>query len=141
MSTNLSNAGSPIANRAVIPFRLDQTGSFSTELYAVNDTGTQPSGAYWVLSGVIDGQSYRAGYVITAAMAPTVDLDQLTPVDTPQMPPTYPINATFIQGYPVAGTAPVDGDSLAFVSGVWTPTTAAVSAAVAAAFALVLGEP
>lgn len=84
LSADLFQGGLPVANRAPIPVPLVD-GAFSVVLWANDDPGTTPTGTYWSLSGVVDGEGFSENYVISHTMAPTVDLSQLTPVQ-PSVP-------------------------------------------------------
>lgn len=79
LSTPLFYGGVPVANTAPIAVTLDANGSFSVPLWAVDDTLTLPTGAYWTMRGLVDGQAVVEHYVIGRALAPSVDISTLTP--------------------------------------------------------------
>jgi hypothetical protein len=81
-----------------IPAALDDTGSFSVALWAVDDTGTEPAGVVYWVSGFVNGV-VQPPYpiVVSHTMAPTVALASI--------PPALP--STVYQSLP-AGTG-VDG--------------------------------
>lgn len=133
LSADLFQGGLPIANRDPIPVSLVD-GAFSVVLWANDDPGTTPTGTYWTLSGVVDGEGFSENYVISHTMAPTVDLSQLTPAAASN--PLYPVNAVQLQGYGVSSTPPLVGQSLTWTGSEWVPSIPAP----AIAFALILGR-
>ena len=123
LSADLFFGGQPVANRTPIPVTL-VNGAFSVLLWANDDVGTSPSGTFWTLSGIVDGQGFSQNYVISRTMAPTVDLSQLTPASLSN--PLFPVNATALQGVPVAVTAPTLNQALIWNGTSWTPSGAYV---------------
>lgn len=124
LSADLFQAGAPVASNAPVAVTLDAAGSFSVELWANDDPGTEPTGTFWEVLGIIDGQSFQQQYVLSHSMAPTVDLSQLTPATVGA--PVYPVNAAELQGYPVAASVPSSGQVLVWDGSAWAPSSTTV---------------
>lgn len=127
------SGGGHVIGTEPLGFRVVNGAAVSPPELWANDSIT-PSGTGWKLSGIVDGQAVSATYVLTSAMAPSIDLSALTPASVST--PVSPVNAVELQGVGVSSATPVIGQSLVFNGTDWVPATPAASLA----FALVFGR-
>ena len=73
-NTIFDSSGVVIGDTAPRGVTRDSNGHFSITVWANDDATTTPTGTYYTVTGLVDGQAFSQKYVISHTQAPSIDL-------------------------------------------------------------------